>query len=125
MIYPLAIVTDGLLTLRGINTGAIATEGYLSPDAVVIADEGGFIGEWLPLPVPARLQPAPPPKRKAKVRVAGPAPKAYAHARNLPRRHARAVLIVHDGPMAEVVCRVDMTAVHEEETILAALAALL
>jgi hypothetical protein len=91
----------------------------------VVFDEGGFIGEWLPLPVPAKLQPAPIPKRKGKVRVNGPAPRATAHARNLPRRHARASLVVSHGPVAAAVCRVDMTAVHEEETILAALAALL
>jgi len=101
--------------------------GAITPSPIVDDTsqyQGGWIGEWLPIPIPRKLQPTPP-RRKAKVSATGPAPRATIHARNKSRRHARAALVVHDGPVSEIVCRVDMSAVHEEETILAALAAIL
>lgn len=126
MIHPLAIATDGLLTLQGINTLAIATEGYLAPAAVEIVEDGSrWAGEWLPLPVPKQYQPPIPPKRKAKIRAKGPAPRGRTVARVIQPVKAHATCVVNARIASAIVCRVDNSIPNEEETIIAALAAFL
>ena len=125
MIHPLAIATDGLLTLRGTNTGAIATEGYLSPDAVTLVEDGNrWAGEWLPLPVPKKLEPAQKPARKVKAHARQRGNRASATIRNIRTVHL-SVVASASVPLMASAARCDKSAVYEEESIIASLAALL
>lgn len=99
--------------------------GAIAAPVEEVQDQGRWAGEWLPIPVPKKYQPALPPKRKARVIATGPTPRAMVYARVINPVRINAALIVHDVPVAEVTCRVDNTIPNEEETIIAALAALL
>lgn len=100
---------------------------FLWQQPVVIPEEtdngSRWAGEWLPLPV--LKHPAPIPKRSVKLHARCPNPRGKTSASVLNPSHIRAALVVHDCPVSEIVCRVDMTQVHDEESIIAALAALL
>jgi hypothetical protein len=95
----------------------------VAPVVEVPKDAGRFAGEWLPIPVPKKYQHALPPKRKVKVHATGPAPRASATARVINPVHFSARLVVYDGPVYEITCRVDTSIVDEEDFIIAALAA--
>lgn len=104
----------------GVSWGAIAAPVVEIPEE----QSGRWAGEWLPIPVHKKLQPALPPKRKAKIAAVGPAPRASAIARVINPVRASAT-IVGEHPTSSIYCHVDNSIVDEEDSIIAALAALL